>query len=125
MELYERVLYLLEINHLKRSWLAGKLGVKKNTFNSWFNLEKQDSLLPYFYALLDIFPGTSREWLFFGEGDLNGGKSPSASETALIKENKRLKKELEEERATIRKLINKMMLSDANPKDTPGAASGA
>jgi len=50
--------------------LARQLGIKQTTFNTWFSRDRQDYLLPVLFKILELYPHISREWLFFGEGEM-------------------------------------------------------
>ena len=70
MELYERVDELVRYSGQSRSGLAKQLRIKQTTFNGYFSKEKQKSLWPLLVEMLGFFPQISREWLFFGEGEM-------------------------------------------------------
>ena len=84
MELYERVDAVIRRMAKSRSHLAKQLDIKQTTFNSWFSRKRQDYLLPVLFNILELYPILSREWLFFGEGEmmkteLEGGPPVSQS----------------------------------------------
>ena len=70
MELYERVDEVIKRIAKSRTNLARRLDIKQTTFNSWFSRERQDYLLPTLFKMLELYPHISREWLFFGEGEM-------------------------------------------------------
>jgi hypothetical protein len=70
MELYERVDEIIRKTAKSRTHLAKQLKIKQTTFNSWFSRERQDHLLPNLMAILKLYPHISRDWLFFGEGEM-------------------------------------------------------
>jgi len=70
MELYERVDEVIKRMTKSRSNLAKQLNIKQTTFNSWFSSERQNYLLPTLFVILERYPHISREWLFFGEGEM-------------------------------------------------------
>ena len=53
-----------------RTNLARHLNIKQTTFNCWFSRDRQDYLLPVLFKILELYPHISREWLFFGEGEM-------------------------------------------------------
>jgi len=63
--------------------MAKQLNIKQTTFNSWFSRDRQEYLFPVLFKILELYPHISREWLFFGEGDMvkteAGGPSVSQS----------------------------------------------
>jgi DNA-binding XRE family transcriptional regulator len=70
MELYERVEEIIRKTAKSRAHLAKQLNIKQTTFNSWFARGRQDNLWPVLFEILKLFPYISRDWLFFGEGDM-------------------------------------------------------
>ena len=70
MELYERVDMIIKKMAMSRTQLAQQLEIKQSTFNSWFFPRRQDNLWPALLKILEIYPHISREWLFFGEGEM-------------------------------------------------------
>ena len=70
MELYERVDAVIRRMARSRTHLAKQLNIKQTTFNSWFSRDRQEYLLPVLFKILAFYPHISREWLFFGEGEM-------------------------------------------------------
>ena len=70
MELYERVDAVVKRMAKSRTHMAKQLNIKQTTFNSWFSRERQEYLLPVLFNILGLYPHISREWLFFGEGEM-------------------------------------------------------
>ena len=70
MELYERVDEVIRIIASSRTRLARRLNIKQKTFNCWFSRDRQDYLLPALFRILELYPHISRDWLFFGEGEM-------------------------------------------------------
>ena len=70
MELYERVDTVIKRMAKSRTNFAKQLNIKQTTFNSWFSRDRQDYLLPVLFKILEFYPHISREWLFFGEGEM-------------------------------------------------------
>jgi len=70
MELHERVDAVIKRVAKSRSHMAKQLEIKQTTFNSWFSRDRQEYLLPILYKILELHPHISREWLFFGEGEM-------------------------------------------------------
>ena len=70
MELYERLDAVIRYTAKSRAHLAKQLKIKQTTFNSWFNRDRQDYLWPALLKILEIYPHISRDWLFFGEGEM-------------------------------------------------------
>lgn len=70
MKLFERIECLLSEKGMSRKQLAVALDVPQNTFNRYFCQEQQDKLVPYLWKIFDLYSDVSREWLFFGEGEM-------------------------------------------------------
>ena len=70
MELYERVEKVVKRMCKSRTQLANQLNIKQTTFNSWFSRDRQEYLMPVLLKILDLYPHISRDWLFFGEGEM-------------------------------------------------------
>jgi len=70
MELYERVDALIRRFAKSRTNMALQLKIKQTTFNSWFSRDRQEHLLPILGKILELYPHISRDWLFFGEGEM-------------------------------------------------------
>ena len=70
MELYERVDAVIKYMAQSRSHLAKQLKIKQTTFNGYFSNVKQHNLWPSLSRILSLYPTISREWLFFGEGEM-------------------------------------------------------
>jgi len=81
MELYERVDALIRRMTKSRANLAKQLNIKQTTFNSWFSRDRQNNLLPVLFKIQEIYPHVSRDWLFFGEGEMtrSGLEGPPVS----------------------------------------------
>ena len=82
MELYERVDEIIRRMAKSRTNLARQLDIKQTTFNTWFSRERQDYLLPALFRILELYPNISRDWLFFGEGEMvkTGMEGPPVSQ---------------------------------------------
>ena len=70
MEVYERVDEVIRRVAKSRTHLAKQLNIKQTTFNSWFAPDRQNHLWPVLFKILDYYPHISRDWLFFGEGEM-------------------------------------------------------
>ena len=70
MELFERVDALTKYAGMSRSSLGKRLRVKQTTFNGYFSKDRQNGLWPLLKEISAFFPHISREWLFFGEGEM-------------------------------------------------------
>ena len=70
MELFERVDAVVRRMTKSRTHMAKQLNIKQTTFNTWFTRDRQGYLLPILFNILELYPHISREWLFFGEGEM-------------------------------------------------------
>ena len=70
MELYERVDLVIKRMCKSRTSLAKQFNIKQTTFNRWFSSERQDNLWPVLRQILELYPNISRNWLFFGDGEM-------------------------------------------------------
>ena len=68
--LYDRVLKILDKNHLTKSKCAQKLGVTHKTLGGYLKPEGQHNLWQYLPTFLEWYPRLSRQWLYFGEGPM-------------------------------------------------------
>lgn len=119
MLLFERVKKVALAKAGSVKGLAERLGKSQQAFAHYMSPETEYNLWRFLPQILELYPDVSREWLFFGEGDMDAGNEPSRS--SLLAENAKLKAELEEERALNRRLVNRVLLSDADAKDTDHA----
>ena len=79
MELFERVSNLAEKKAGSRTKLAKILNIGQVTFNGYFKVERQNNLWPILFKILKIYPEISRDWLFFGEGEMIKSNQPAES----------------------------------------------
>jgi Predicted kinase len=82
--------------------LASRLGVHPRTFNGYFKFERQDNLWPLLPKILEVLTDISREWLYFGEGEMLRSQTaapPNDELVELLRENRQLRIELEKHRA--------------------------
>ena len=70
MELYERVDAVIRRMAKSRTNMAKLLNIRQTTFNSWFSRDRQNYILPSLFKILELYPHISRNWLFFGEGEM-------------------------------------------------------
>lgn len=70
MELFERIEKLALVLAGNKTKLAKILGIPQGTFTPYFSLESQEKFLRLLPKILDNFPEVSRDWLYFGEGEM-------------------------------------------------------
>lgn len=129
--LFNRVIELAKIKEGSVKGLAEKLGMLRQTFNGYLSESREDNLWPLLPRLLDLYPDISREWLYFGEGEIFGGKNAKeymhekilSEALAQVKE---LQAELTEERRLNRKLMARLLVDGVGDKDAaPGIGKTA
>lgn len=80
MELYQRLLQLIELlADNSQTRFAKSIGLSQQTFNNYLNPEGQQKIRKTLLdTILAIYPEISRDWLFFGEGEMLGreGETP-------------------------------------------------
>lgn len=72
--LCDRVLKILENNHLTKSACAQKLGITHKTLGSYLKPDGQHNLWQYLPTFMEWYPRLSRQWLYFGEGPMTIGQ---------------------------------------------------
>ena len=133
MQLFQRVKILAKSKAGSVKALAEKLGKGQSRFNAYLNETRQNNLWPLLPQILELYPDVSRDWLYFGEGEMLSA-SPTAArvdelETELDAANamldakdaeiERLRSELDEERRLNRNLTAKLLLGDST-EDSAG-----
>lgn len=94
MLLFQRVKILAQEKAGSVSALGKQLGKSQQVFNGYLNESRQNNLWPLLPQILELYPDVSRDWLFFGEGEmLAGSDSPKRQE--LAEENAALRADLE------------------------------
>ncbi len=106
MELYERLLHLVEIvADNSQAKFAKSVGILQQTFNNYMDSEGQRKIrFELLATILRVYPQINRDWLLFGEGEMlkqNGEKPATPDEkdrliTELLLENRELRKRLGE-----------------------------
>lgn len=80
--LFERILILVKaLEKNSQSAFAKKIGCQQSTFNGYLNEQGQTKIRKVLLdAILTTYPQISREWLYFGEGEMlraqNAGVPP-------------------------------------------------
>lgn len=77
MQLFQRVKYLAREVAGSETRLAEKLGLPQRKLNGYLCEKSQKNLWEYLPAILETYPHISREWLYFGEGEMLRGDAPS------------------------------------------------
>jgi len=90
MEIRDRVMAVMGHYGESQSTLSEKLGLSQPTFSRYLAPEHQVKLRQYLWILHDIFPKISRDWLFFGEGNMFGHNALQRRVDALEKNVRKL-----------------------------------
>jgi len=77
MELFERIEVIITHEKLTKNKLCKRLGVPQNTFGRYFTKGNQNKLVIHLWTLLALYPEISRDWLFFGEGEMLRSDAPA------------------------------------------------
>ncbi len=78
MDLYKRVIQVSEEIAGSRAKLAEKLALEARTFQGYLKEPRQKNLWPLLPQILEIYPQISRNWLYFGEGEILSNNQKSA-----------------------------------------------
>lgn len=71
MHLFERLNEIAEKISGSQTKMAKDLGIPQGTFNGYLNADGQTKIrMTLMEKILAIYPNVSREWLYFGEGDM-------------------------------------------------------
>ena len=88
MKLFERVKLLAKHHKMTIEALANRIGLPKSTLHNYFSEQTEHHLFGYLEAILTVFPGVSRVWLYCEEGEMlvEGG---DGGERVIVKPSKR------------------------------------
>ena len=70
MDLFERIKELNAISEKGGTPLYRELGINVHTFRAYLKKDRQNNLFPLLDKILAIHPEISRNWLWFGEGQM-------------------------------------------------------
>lgn len=68
--LFQRVRDVVKKFSNSQADFAAQLGLQLTTFNGYLNEKRENNLWPHLGKILEIYPQVSREWLYFGEGEM-------------------------------------------------------
>lgn len=133
MQLFQRVKILAKSKAGSVKALAEKLGKGQSRFNAYLNETRQNNLWPLLPQILELYPDVSRDWLYFGEGEMLSA-SPTAARVDELEaeldaanakleaqqvENERLRAELDDLNRLYRNVSAKLLLGDSTEKREP------
>lgn len=139
MQLFQRVKILAKSKAGSVKALAEKLGKGQSRFNAYLNETRQNNLWPLLPQILELYPDVSRDWLYFGEGEMIAS-SPTAAQVGELEteldaanamldakdaEIERLRSELDEERRLNRTLTARLLLGDSTEGSAASSAKSA
>ena len=125
--LYNRVKELAKKKEGTDSGLAEKLGMARQTFQGYLNEKRQHNLWPLLPLILNLYSDVSREWLYFGEGEMFGQTESAKQEREkLLAENQNLRQELDAANRLNRQLTARLLLDGVGDKTaSPGSGKAA
>lgn len=120
MQLFERVRLLAKTKERSVSAFSDKLKIAQATFNGYLKESRQNNLWEILPQILQLYPDVSRDWLYFGEGEMLDKNEKASPETiqelkAKIQE---LEQEVTEERKINRQLTARLLIEGTPEKDT-------
>ena len=124
MQLHERIRNFAKYKDISLTQLAKSLGIAQQTLNQWLKPGSQKNIYEHLPRLLELFPDLSRDWIWFGEGDMlgapaRGNRDELAAENTNLKAQlakaqakvERLEQQLEAERNLSHELTRRLMLA--------------
>ncbi len=126
MQLFERVRLLAKTKEKSITAFSDKLNVAQATFNGYLKESRQNNLWEILPNILELYPDVSRDWLYFGDGDmlLQGEKASPENIQELKNKIQELEQELSEANRLNRQLTTKLLIEGTADKDLGGIANG-
>lgn len=133
MQLFQRVRILAKNKAGSVKALAEKLGKGQSRFNAYLNEQRQNNLWPLLPSILELYPDVSRDWLYFGEGEMIAAANPTPEQfSELQHENQQLrdelealKKELSETNRLYKNVSARLILGDSTEDSAASSAKTA
>lgn len=133
MQLFQRVRILAKNKAGSVKALAEKLGKGQSRFNAYLNEQRQNNLWPLRPSILELYPDVSRDWLYFGEGEMIAAANPTPEQfSELQHENQQLrdelealKKELSETNRLYKNVSARLILGDSTEDSAASSAKTA
>ena len=122
MQLFERVKALAKAKEKSANALAQKLNIPQTTFNGYLKESRQNNLWEILPNILELYPDVSRDWLYFGDGDMLLQNEKASPENIRELKNKiqELEQELSEANRLNRQLTTKLLIEGTADKDLGG-----
>ena len=132
MQLFQRVRTLAKTKAGSAKKLGELLGKSQPVFQGYLNETRQNNLWPLLPQILELFPDVSRDWLYFGEGEMIAS-SPTAAQVDELKEKadsqqaeiERLRAELERVNRLYQNVSAKLLLGDSTEGCAASSAKSA
>ncbi len=139
MQLFQRVKHIAKNKAGSAKSLGEALGLSQSRFNGYLNETRQNNLWPLLPQILELFPDVSRDWLYFGEGEMIAS-SPTAAQVGELKtkldaanakldtkdaEIERLRAELERVNRLYQNVSAKLLLGDSTEGSAASSAKSA
>ena len=133
MQLFQRVRILAKNKAGSVKALAEKLGKGQSRFNAYLNEQRQNNLWPLLPSILELYPDVSRDWLYFGEGEMIAAANPTPEQFSepqhenqqLRDELEALKKELSETNRLYKNVSARLILGDSTEDSAASSAKTA
>lgn len=133
MQLFQRVKHLAKNKAGSAKSLGVALGLSQSRFNGYLNETRQNNLWPLLPQILELFPDVSRDWLYFGEGEMIAAANPTPEQfSELQHENQQLrdelealKKELSETNRLYKNVSARLILGDSTEDSAASSAKTA
>ena len=129
--LYQRVRELAKHKEGSVTALSDKLGMIQATFNGYLKESRQNNLWAILPKILNLYPDISRDWLYFGEGNMLKSQSEQSKNiinndelSNLKNQISELKQELKEEHKLNRQLTTKLLIEDNPNSDGEQSSTG-
>ena len=132
MQLFQRVKHIAKNKAGSAKSLGEALGLSQSRFNGYLNETRQNNLWPLLPQILELFPDVSRDWLYFGEGEMIASSPTAAQVDELLQkleaknaENERLRSELERVNRLYQNVSAKLLLGDSTEGSAASSAKSA
>lgn len=108
MKLFQRVRELAKAKAGSAKKLGEQLGKSQPVFQAYLNETRQNNLWPLLPQILELYPDVSRDWLYFGEGEMLSTSPTAAHAEELQAELDAAKAKLDTKDAEIERLRSEL-----------------